>query len=83
MNLTGIFQWNYGSESLSGMSSGEKGKRGSEGVVETLQRNNATNVTVAEGNGESGSFSSFFNIGATTLLHADGNYSSKRKTLIL
>lgn len=31
MNLAGIFQWNYGSESLSRVSSGENGKRGSEG----------------------------------------------------
>ena len=72
VNLTGIFQWNYGSESLRRMSSGENGKRGSEGHVETQQRNNVTNVTAAEDDGESLSFPSFFNIEMTKLLFADG-----------
>lgn len=59
MNVAGIFQWNYGSESLSRMSSGENGKRGREGDV-GQPRNNATNVTTAEGDGESVSFLLFF-----------------------
>jgi len=81
VNLTGIFQWNYGSESLRRMSSVENGKRGSEGDVETLQRKSNKCHSGRRRWRVHELF--FFNKEATKLLYADGNYSSERETLIL